>query len=26
VVIVTRLLGSAIFDIQPGVLPAWLTP
>jgi sodium-dependent dicarboxylate transporter 2/3/5 len=26
VVIVTRLLGSAIFDIQPGVLPAWLSP
>jgi hypothetical protein len=26
VVIVTRLLGSAIFDIEPGVLPPWLAP
>jgi len=26
VVIVTWLLGSTIFDIEPGVLPAWLSP
>jgi len=26
VVIVTWLLGSAMFDIEPGVLPAWLSP
>ena len=26
VVLVTWLLGSSIFDIEPGVLPAWLVP
>ena len=26
VVLVTRLLGSSIFDIEAGVLPAWLLP
>ena len=26
VVLVTWLLGSSVFDIEPGVLPSWIAP